>query len=944
MELHLKVNGEEKVFKVSSEDRLADVLRREGYFGVKIGCRTGDCGSCTVLIDGKPLKSCVVPAAKAEGKEIITIEGLARDGQLHPLQEQFLAHGAVQCGFCTPAMILAAKAFLDDWKGPQPPDEAAVRKALKGVLCRCTGYEKPVRAVLAAARIMRGEAEAVAADDPSAVAVEKEKKFRVVGKSVPRVDGLQLVTGRPAFTDDFRLPGMLYAKILWSPLAHARIKRIDKSKAEALPGVRAVLTYEDVPRVAYTRAGQDYPEPSPYDYFILDKKVRYVGDRVAAVAADSLEIAEEALKLIEVEYEPLPAVFSPEEALKEGAPVIHDEPEARGIYDPKRNICAHIDVQLGDVEKGFKEADLVLENEYRTSRVQHAQLEPHVTITYLDEQDRLVVRTSNQVPFHTRRQLAQVLGLPVGRIRVIKPRIGGGFGGKQEMVLEDICAALTLATRRPVRLELTREEDFRSARTRHPMVIRMKSGVKRDGTLVANEMEALVDAGAYGSHSPTVPSNTGNKNLPRYRCPNIRYAFTSVYTNLPISGAMRGYGTPQGAFALESQIDELAHALGMDPLEFRLKNIVRAGDIDRLSPLVYEIKSEAANDWVIQGNGLEQCILRGAELIRWKERRRELEEWNKKNPRLKKGLGMACLSQGSGVAGIDKAAATLKLNEDGSFNLFVGAADIGTGADTVLAQIAAETLGVDVEDIIVHSGDTDLCPFDSGAYASSTTYVSGGAVKKAAEMVKAQLLEVAGRMLGEDPNSLRLEEKKIISDSGRELSLAEVALQAFYREKFQVEATASHCSPASPPPFAAQFAEIEVETTTGKIKVTRFLSVVDCGTAINPKLAEGQVEGAVAMGLGFALTEELEFDSEGRLLNPSYRDYHILRADEMPELETVLIEGYEPRGPFGAKAIGEVAINGPAPAVANALFHATGVRIRSLPITPEKVLRALGKM
>jgi putative selenate reductase molybdopterin-binding subunit len=403
-------------------------------------------------------------------------------------------------------------------------------------------------------------------------------------------------------------------------------------------------------------------------------------------------------------------------------------------------------------------------------------------------------------------------------------------------------------------------------------------------------------------------------------------------------------GTPQGAFALESQIDELAHALGMDPLEFRLKNIVRAGDIDRLSPLVYEIKSEAANDWVIQGNGLEQCILRGAELIRWKERRRELEEWNKKNSRLKKGLGMACLSQGSGVAGIDKAAATIKLNEDGSFNLFVGAADIGTGADTVLAQIAAETLGVDVEDIIVHSGDTDLCPFDSGAYASSTTYVSGGAVKKAAEMVKAQLLEVAGRMLGEDPNSLRLEEKKIISDSGRELSLAEVALQAFYREKFQVEATASHCSPASPPPFAAQFAEIEVETTTGKIKVTRFLSVVDCGTAINPKLAEGQVEGAVAMGLGFALTEELEFDSEGRLLNPSYRDYHILRADEMPELETVLIEGYEPRGPFGAKAIGEVAINGPAPAVANALFHATGVRIRSLPITPEKVLRALGKM
>ncbi|MGQ9601833.1 MAG: molybdopterin-dependent oxidoreductase [Candidatus Bipolaricaulia bacterium] len=943
MELHLLVNGEEKVFEVGPKDRLGDVLRREGYFGVKLGCRTGDCGSCTVLIDGKPLKSCMVPAAKAEGKEVITIEGLAQDGKLHPLQEQFLAQGAVQCGFCTPGMILAAKALLDNWRGSKPPDEIAVRKALKGVLCRCTGYEKPVQAVLAAARIMRGEKVEVEVEDP-AIAVEVEKKFKVVGRSIPRVDGLPLVTGKPMFTDDFTLPGMLYAKILWSPHAHARIKRIDKSKAEALPGVHAVLTYKDVPRVAYTRAGQDYPEPSPYDYFILDKKVRYVGDRVAAVAAESLELAEKALKLIEVEYEPLPAVFSPEEALKEGAPIIHDEPEAKGIYDPKRNICAHVDVQVGDVEKGFKEADLILENEYRTHRVQHAQLEPHVTITYLDEQDRLVVRTSTQVPFHIRRQLAQALGLPVRKIRVIKPRIGGGFGGKQEMVLEDICAALTLATRRPVRLELSREEDFQSARTRHPMRIRLKTGVKRDGTLIANEMEALVDAGAYGSHSPTVPSNTGNKNLPRYRCPNIRYAFTSVYTNLPISGAMRGYGTPQGAFALESQIDELAHALGMDPLEFRLKNIIREGDIDRLSPLVYEIKSEAANDWVIQGNGLERCILKGAELIHWKERRREFEEWNRGSQPLKKGLGMACLSQGSGVAGIDKASATIKLNEDGSFNLLIGAADIGTGADTVLAQIAAEALGVGVEEIIVYAGDTDFCPFDSGAYASSTTYVSGGAVKKAAEMVKEQLLEVAGRMLNEAPESLRCEAKKIVSRSGRELPLAEVAIQAFYKEKFQIEATASHCSPASPPPFAAEFTEIEVDTETGKIQVKRFLSVVDCGTAVNPKLAEGQIEGAVAMGLGFALTEGMEFDEQGRLLNPSFRAYHILRADELPELETVLLESYEPRGPFGAKAIGEVAINGPAPAIANALFHATGVRIRSLPITPEKVLQALGKI
>lgn len=933
MELHVTVNGEPKIWEIAPEDRLAAVLRREGYYGVRLGCEMGDCGACTVLLNGKAVKSCVMPAAKAEGKEIVTLEGLAKDGRLHPLQEQFLAQGAVQCGFCSGGMILTAKALLD---GNPDPDEATVRKALSRVLCRCTGYEKIVQAVLAAAKVMRGEE----SDEP---AVPLTERFKVIGKSVPRVDGLQLVTGRPAFTDDLKLPGMLHAKILWSPHAHARILKIDTSKAEALPGVHAVLTYKNVPRLAYTRAGQDYPEPSPYDYFILDSKVRYVGDRVAAVAAESPELAEEALKLIEVEYELLPAILDLREAQNEGAPVIHDEPDSKGIYDSKRNVCAHVDVMVGDIELGFREADALIENEYHLPRVLHAQLERHITITYLDEQDRLVVRTSTQVPFHVRRQLAQVLGLPAGKIRVIKPRIGGGFGGKQELVLEDICAALTLATRRPVRLELSREEDCRSARTRHPMVIRMKTGAKRDGTLVANEMEALVDAGAYGSHSPTVPSNTGNKNLPRYRCPHIRYAFTAVYTNLPISGAFRGYGTPQGAFALECQIDELAHALGMDPLDFRLKNIIRDGDVDRLSPLVYEIKSGAVNDWTFRGNGLEQCILKGAELVRWKERRREFEEWNGGSQPLKRGLGMACLSQGSGVAGIDKAGATLKLNEDGSFNLLIGAADLGTGADTVLGQIAAETLGVEAPEVIVYAGDTDLCPFDSGAYASSTTYVSGGAVKKAAEAVLKLILEVAGRMLNEDPKNLHCEARRVISSSGKEISLAEVALQAFYKEKFQIEVTASHCSPASPPPFAAQFAEIEVDTETGKIEVKRFLSVVDCGTAINPHLAQGQVEGAVAMGLGYALTEEMEFDNAGRLLNPSYRRYHILRADEMPQLETVLVQTFEPTGPYGAKAVGEIAINGPAPAIANAVYHALGVRIRAIPITPEKILRALGR-
>jgi len=776
--------------------------------------------------------------------------------------------------------------------------------------------------------------------------LEIKQEFKVVGHNIPRVDGKALVKGAPVFTDDLMLPGMLYGKILWSPHAHARIKRIDATRAKALAGVHAVLTYKDVPRVPYTRAGQDYPEPSPWDYFILDNKVRYVGDRVAAVAAESLEIAEEAVKLIEVEYEILPAVFDPIEAMKPGAPIIHDEPDSERIYNPKRNICGHIDVQVGDVKKGFREADIIIENEFRVPRVQHAQLELHVCITYLDENDRLIVRSSTQVPFHLRRQLARALQIPLGRIRVIKPRIGGGFGGKQELVLEDICAALTLATRRPVRMELTRKEDMISARSRHAMIIKLKTGVKRDGTLTANEMTAIVDAGAYGSHAPTVPTNTGNKNLPRYRCPNIRYAFDAVYTNLPISGAMRGYGTPQGAFALETQIDEVALAIGMDPVEFRLKNTIREGDFDRLSPLVYEFKahSKDSDGWQIRSCGLQECIKKGAEIIGWAKKRREFNEFNKRSRVLKRGLGMACVSQGSGVAGIEKGGATIKLNEDGSFNLMVGAADVGTGADTVLSQIAAEALGVTVDEIIIYPGDTDIVPFDSGAYASNTTYGSGGAVLLAAQAVKEKILDVAAKLLDEPKEDLRLENKSVLSTfSGRSLPLSQVATAAIYQEKFQIQVTASHTSPTSPPPFVAQFAEVEVDTETGIVTVLRFISVVDAGTIINPPLAEGQVEGAVAMGLGYALTEELLLDDQGQVLNAHLADYHIPKATSMPKLETIFVQTYEPSGPFGAKSVGEVAINGPAPAVANALFHALGIRFRELPLTPEKILKALAE-
>jgi len=789
-------------------------------------------------------------------------------------------------------------------------------------------------------------------------------KFNVVGKDLWRVDGRQLVTGAPAFTDDYPQRNMLIGKILGSPHAHARIKSIDTAKAKALSGVHAVLTYQDVPktkgpigrrsdlfnRVPYTRAGQDYPEPSPWDYFLLDDKLRFVGDRVAAVAAESEQIARQALELIEVDYEVLGAVFTPEAALKEGAPVIHDEPDVLNVKDPQHNVCAGVDVQLGDVEAGCTSADVVVEHSYHVQRVQHAQMELHAVISYLDEDDRLVVICSTQVPFHVRRQLSTALGVPVGKIRVIKPRIGGGFGGKQEMVIEDICAALTLASRRPVRMELDRFEDLTAARSRHPMTLKVRTGVKKDGTLTALEMVALVDAGAYGSHSPTVPTNTGNKNLPRYRCPNMHYKFDAIYTNLPVAGAMRGYGTPQGAFALECHIDEVAEAIGMDPVEFRLKTTVRSGDKDELSPRLYEVDSQSADEddqnvgWAIDSCGLEQCILQGAEAIGWHEKRKAYAEHNAHNPIVRKGIGMVCLSQGSGVAGIDTANATIKLNEDGSVNLLIGAADIGTGGDTVIGQIVAETLGIDLDQVVVYTTDTDIVPFDSGAYASSTTYVSGNAALKAANEVKADILRVAGVMIDKKVADLTLEDHHVVAASGEKLSLKEIAMQAAYVDKEQIEHTASFVSPVSPPPFAAQFADIEVDTETGQINVVAFVSAVDAGTIINPELAAGQVDGAVSMGLGQALIEDLVFDENGHPMNKGLIDYKVFKAKGMPKLQTIFVETYEPTGPYGVKAVAEIPVNGPAPAVANALKHAIGVRLFELPLTPERVLRALGKM
>ena len=914
----ITVNGDSREWHIAPGDLLLDVLRREGYYGVKRGCETGECGACTVLLDGKPINSCMMFAAQADGRTITTIEGLCAHGELSNIQQHLVSHGAVQCGFCTPGMSLTAKAFLDE-----NPDatEPQIAEAISGNLCRCTGYKKPIEALHAAAH---GEPHECC---------HAEHSHAVVGHNLEKVDAVKLAAGRPAFTDDVNIPGMLIGKILASPHAHARIKRIDVSKAKALPGVHAVLTHENVPRVPHTTAGQGWPEPSPYDTYLLDNKVRFVGDRVAAVAAESRAIAEEALRLIEVEYEVLPAVLDMERA-RTGT-VIHDEPDSTGIHDTQHNIAAEIHKQLGDVEQGFRESDIVIERQYRTHRQHHAMLEPHVTITWLDPDDRLVIRTSTQIPFHVRRQVAMILQLPLQRIHVIKPRIGGGFGGKQEMLLEDICGALTLATRRPVKIEYTRKEEFYMARSRHPQLLRMKMGFKNDGTILATELDVLASTGAYGSHSSTVQGNTGSKVLPLYRAPNMKFDCEIVYTNTPVAGAFRGYGCPQGYFAQESLVDEVAERLGVDPLELRRQNLIREGDTDELSAQLGEGRKGLAR--LMRSCGIVKCMEQGASAIGWSEKRRARQT----DGYLRRGVGMACSMQGSGIAGVDWASAVIVLNENGSYQIHTGAADVGAGADTVLAQIAAETLGVTPNMINIFSGDTDTAPFDVGAYASSTTIISGGAVKKAAEKVRASLLQIASTIVNVPAEKLSCRDNRIVADGVQSWPLAEIARRITYKEKMQVMEGASHFNMDSPPPFCATFAEVEVDVETGRVRVLHLVTAVDCGTAINPQLAEGQVEGAVAQGIGFALTEEMLLNEQGRMINPSFLDYKIMSAKDMPKLTTILVETNEPLGPYGAKSIGEIAINGPAPAIANALYHATGIRFRNLPMRPEDVLRAI---
>ncbi len=959
MKLNLSVNSKDLESEESAGASLLDVMRSSGYFGSKDAkCQSGECGACSVIIDGKLVNSCQILAAQAVGHEIRTIEsvgempeqGWKETAGLDVIQQAFIKNGAIQCGYCTPAMILAAQVLLEKMK---KPSRIEVEKALSGVLCRCTGYKKPVDAVLKAAAILRGEKPEM--EDLNVKLAIEGKNFTCVGKSPVKVDAQKLAQGNPAFTTDIEMRDMLIAKVLHSPLAHAHITRIDVSKALALPGVAAVLTYKDIPRVVYSTAGQSDPIPGPLDTFSLDSTVRFVGDRVAMLAAEDEEIAERALDLIEVEYEELPILLDSSQAMAPGAPVLHSEPEYVNFAgsDPKKNLAADIRIDIGDVEKGFKEADQIFEADYEVPKVQQAHIEPHVVITYWDEDDRLVVRTSTQVPFHARRVLAPVLNLPVKRIRVIKPRIGGGFGGKQEILIEDVAAHLTIATGRPVKYEYTREEEFIAARSRHPMKIHMKTGVKKDGTITANSMYCLTDTGAYGCHALTVTGNTGHKAMALYvgdgqyrKKTNIRFYADIVYTNHPPAGAYRGYGVPQGYWAVERHMEKIANELKLDPLKFRQKNALRAGEMQPFSTTWSEGREPKPE--IVQTVGLEKCVQSGKSAIGW-DAKYHNPAWHEVagKPNLRKGIGVAMVMQGTAIPYLDMGAASIKINDDGSFNLLIGATDLGTGSDTVLAQMAGEILGVPIEDIIVLSSDTDTTPFDKGAYASSTTYISGAAVTKAAQEVARQIISRAEKIFHDrgsdyDAKMFVFKDRIVIAPDGKSISLAEVALNSLHHnDQVQIMATASYFSPVAPPPFGTQYAEVTVDIETGQVTVDRLVMAVDSGFVVNPQAASGQIEGGMSQALGYAVCEEMTYDDKGRPNEKDFEDYHIFRADEMPELEAIFVESYEPSHPFGVKAVAEIPMDGVAPAVANAIHDAIGVNVDIIPATPERVWKAI---
>lgn len=923
--IKINVNGTDYELAVKPNTTLLELLRNQlRLTGTKKGCGLGDCGACTVLLNGKAVNSCLVLAVEADGQNVLTIESLAEGEKLHPIQQSFVEKGAIQCGFCTPGMILRTKALLDE--NPDPSEEE-IKKALSGNLCRCTGYTKILEAVETSKAYLKGE-------KPDKIEFQPQKSamnLSVVGKRLPKIDAPDKATGRAIYTDDIVLPNMIYGKLLLSPLPHAKIKSIDTEKARALPGVKVILTGADVTDLTYGTS------PPRYDENVLAKdKVRYVGDVIAAVAAIDEATCYKAINLIEVEYEELPAVFDPMEAMKDDAPRLFDDK-----YE--HNINTRVDHHFGDIDKGFAEADHIRDARFVGNRIYQNPIEPHCAIAEWDRHGRVTLYTSTQVVHYVHHQLSRVLNLPLGDIRVIMYNTGGGFGAKAATnTLEILSILLAKKAGCPVKMRFNREEMYLYGRGRHKQYIDLKIGVKKDGTITAVKQKAVLEGGAYSSFGIVTTYYAGSMLPTLYKFSNYKYDGFRVNTNLPPCGAMRGHGTPHPRFAFESLLSMIADDIGMDHIDIRLKNAM-------------EPETRTCNDLDIHSCELKACL----------ERVRLKSDWDNKKGKLPKGrgIGIGCGGFVSGAgypiyrSKFPHSNAIIKVQEDGSKAvLLVGDADIGQGSDTVLAQAAAEAMGITFDRMSVVSADSDLTPIGFGAYSSRVTLMGGNASKMAGEEVKKQLLSAAAGIMKVDAGNLDTVNNRVYEKNNPDNFIPwEEAAKAFFSKHGPLVGKGHYSPPeglggtykgaavgTSPAfSFSASVCEVEVDMETGKVKVLNFWDAHDCGTAINPMAVEGQVEGAVVMGMSETLLEDEVFDSKGKMRNPDLHNYLIATSADMPVIESTLVDSFEPEGPFGAKEVGEGATLPVLGAIANAVADAIGVRIFDLPITPEKVLNAI---
>lgn len=971
----LTVNGQRYSVAAEPGDTLLDVLREKlRLTGTKKGCNVGDCGACTVLVDGRPTNACLLLVAEVRDRAITTIEGLVRDGALTPIQKAFVNEGGIQCGYCTPGMVLSATALLEH--NPRPSTDE-IKDALAGNLCRCTGYTGILRAVQRCENYRDdGSCAKTRAAGPSPHGDSNHSRspnagshsapdgngrqgsdrsdyrpgagdFTSVGVPMPRVDAGDKVTGRAIYTDDIHLPNMVFGKILGSPIAHGLIKRIDTSKAAALPGVLAVMTGADVPDTMYGVS------PARYDEYVLAKdKVRHVGDEVAAVAAIDEKTAERAIALIDVEYEELPPVLDPIEAVKPGAPQLHDR------YD--RNINTHVDHSFGDIEKGFAESFHVREETFTGNHIYQCPLEPHAAIATWDHDGTLVLYTSTQVPHYVQYMMAHVLHMPLGRIRVIRPAVGGGFGGKAETTPLDLCAALfSRKLGRPVKMTYSREEMFHHGRGRHKQHMKFKLGVDREGRIKAFKSEIYLDGGAYSSFGVATAYYAGSVVPTLYHIPNYKYDGYRVMTNKPACGAMRGHGVPQPRFAFECLLSMMADDLGIDPIEIRRRNAM------------------TPNTQTVNEMAVGSC-----EFLATLEAVREKAHWPDKYGKLPRGKGIGvgcggfvsgagyCIYRGQVQLSHEKpkepfqkksifphANAVVKISEDGcAAVLLIGAAEIGQGSDTVLTQMCAEALGIPVSRVRIRSEDSDISPLDLGAYSSRVTLMAGHAVSRAGADVVEKMKPYAAALLQCDPAHVEAHGGMMFvrGQPARCVVWEEVA-RRYFNDNGPLVGTGCYKPPdglggdykgstvgTSPAySFGSAVCEVGVDLETGKVTIDRFTDYHDCGTAINPMAVHGQVEGAVVMGASETILEDVQFDDKGRLLNPNLHGYLMMTIKDAPEIFSGLVDSYEPRGPFGAKEIGEGSTLPVLGAVAHAIANATGVWIKDLPITPEKILKAL---